>query len=581
MDARKRPRRSAGMGYFTILLIILIIIAAAGVFVSKRFAPSKTRADLMEYYNLTAYERLGRDAAGSDELAIVINDTILDEENTEKFRAVRSGDDVYVEISIIQSNIDERFYLDSNEGLVIFTNAVGSVIAPVDSSVYTEEGQEHDAGYVIARQINGSIYLNMKFVDEHSAASYQVLEDPARVYIRMGAGTAEYATVSSNTKMRLSSSKKSSIVADISKGERLKVLSIDDGWYKAINEQGFLGYVPESALGEITTQELTSDYSEPEYTHILEDGNISMAWHGIYYYDSNQYIADYTYNMKGINILAPTWFLFADPYGDILSYASPDYVNYAHENGWKVWAVLEDMDAESSSEILPYTSRRQTAIGQIINECLAYGIDGINVDIELITASEGRDFIQFIRELSVACRRNQLVLSVDDYTPYSYNAYRHTAEQSRICDYVAIMAYDDYVGGNVAGPNSGLPFLEEVLGVCQDVVDMDRLIIGLPFYSRLWYQHSDGTVGRDTSDMNNIEEVTLNHGLTYNWLADVGYDYAEYEEEDTTVRIWYENVNSLEAKLNLLSKYNIAGVSYWRLGQETSNVWDVLSQYYQ
>ena len=601
----RKPKKSAGLGYIMILLIILILFAAVGVFVSRRFAPSKARTDLEDYYNLTVWENKGRAAADNNELAIIIDNQILDvdpeEEEPDAFRAVRYDDGVYVPIALVQEYIDTRFYLDQYEDLVIFTDAVSSVIANVGSSSYSYDGIDRNAGYVIAREIGGEVFVNMNFVTEHSPATYQVLSDPARVYIQNRFGEIEFCNAKSETRMRSSASKKASIVTDVSKGARLQVLETEEGWLKVIDDQGYIGYVQDNYLGDIYSDTVSSDYTEPEYTHILMDEAINMVWHGIYYYESNQYIYDYTYNMTGVNVLAPTWFLFEDMYGDILSYASQDYVDYAHEIGCKVWAVLEDLDGESSEDILPYTSRRHAAISQMISECLNYGIDGINVDLEKVTYSQGSDFIQFIRELSVECRNNNIVLSVSDYAPYSYNAYRHTDEQSKICDYVAIMAYDDYVGGNEAGPNAGLPFLQEVLDVCSGVVDMNRLIVGIPFYTRLWYEYEDGTLGRDTCDMNTVEDLRERHELTFSWQEDVGYDYAEYyeqtenyddyyyyeETEDTQdknsgtkVRIWYENPKSLDAKLKVISECNVAGIASWRLGQETSDVWAVLEKYY-
>ena len=597
----QKPKKGAGLGYFIILLLILIVFAAAGVFVSRRFAPSKARADLQEYYHLTARESIDRAAAGNDELAIIIDNEILDQEEEEKtiFRARKYDDGVYVPISLVRDHVDPRFYLDRYEGLVIFTDAEGSTIANVGSSTYTYNGVEENAGYVIARDIGGEVFLNMEFVAAHSTATYLVLTDPARVYIRNQRGQIEYANAKSDTRIRTSASKKASIVADVKKGAKLQVLDLEDDWTRVIDQEGYIGYVQNNLLGDSYEEAAASDHTEPEYTHITLDEPINMVWHGIYYYESNQYIADYTANMTGVNVLAPTWFLFSDMYGDILSYASQDYVDYAHENGWYVWAVLEDLDGESSVDILPYTSRRHAAISQMIGECLTYGIDGINLDLELVTASEGNDFIQFVRELSVECRKNQIVLSCSDYTPYNYNAYRHTDEQSKICDYVAVMAYDDYVGGSEAGPNAGLPFVEESLSVCAGVVDMSRLIVGIPFYTRLWFEYSDGTLGRDTCDMNTVEELTAEHELTYHWLEDVGYDYAEYEEtteaygeynelgeyvevpeKTTKTRIWYENAKSLDAKLKLISQYNVAGIASWRLGQETQDVWAVLEKYY-
>jgi len=596
----QKPKKGAGLGYFIILLLILIVFAAAGVFVSRRFAPSKTRADLQEYYNLTARESIDRAAAGNDELAIVIDNEILDLEETESFRARKFDDGVYVPAALVQEYIDPRFYLDRYEGLVIFTDAAGSVISNVGSSTFTNNDREENAGYVIARDIGGEVYLNMEFVAAHSTATYQVFSDPSRVVIRNQYGVLEYINAKSDTRMRTAASKKASIVADVKKDAKMQVLDLEDDWVKVIDQEGYIGYVQDRFLGDSYEETVSANYSEPEYTHITLDSPINMVWHGIYYFESNQYISDYTSNMTGVNILAPTWFLFSDMYGDILSYASQDYVDYAHENGCYVWAVLEDLDGESSVNILPYTSRRHAAISQMIGECQTYGIDGINVDLEMVTSAEGSDFIQFIRELSVECRKNQIVLSVSDYTPYNYNAYRHTDEQSKICDYVAVMAYDDYVGGSEAGPNAGLPFVEECLDVCSGVVDMSRLIVGIPFYSRLWYEYSDGTLGRDTYDMNTVAELTEEHELTYNWIEEIGYDYAEYEEtteaygeynelgeyvevdaKTTKVRIWYENAKSLEAKLKLISQYNVAGIASWRLGQETSDVWPVLEKYYK
>ena len=595
----QKPRKGAGLGYFIILFLILIVFAAVAVFVSRRFAPSKTRADLQEYYHLTARESIDRAAAGNDELAIIIDNEILDLEDTESFRARKYDDGVYVPLTLVRDHIDPRFYLDRYEGLVIFTDAEGSTITNVGSSTYTYNDREENAGYVIARDIGGEVYLNMEFVAEHSPISYLVLTDPARVYIKNQLGNIEYANAKSDTRMRTSSSKKASIVADVKKGAKLQILDLEDDWVKVIDEEGYIGFVQDKLLSDSFEESMSSDYTEPEYTHILLDEPINMVWHGIYYYESNQYLADYTSNMTGVNVLAPTWFLFADMYGDILSYASQEYVDYAHENGWNVWAVLEDLDGESSEDILPYTTRRHAAISQMIGECLAYGIDGINVDLERVTSAEGDDFIQFVRELSVECRKNGLILSVSDYTPYSYNAYRHTDEQSKICDYVAVMAYDDYVGGSEAGPNAGLPFVEESLSVCSGVVDMNRLIVGIPFYTRLWFENSDGTLGRDTCDMMTVEDLSREHELTYTWLDDVGYDYSEFEEtteaygeynelgeyvevpeKTAKTRIWYENAKSLEAKLKLISQYDVAGIASWRLGQETSDVWAVLEKYY-
>ena len=580
MAYRKKPKRKAGMGYILILLLILIVFAVAAVFISRRFAPSKASTDLNEYYNMTAQESTHRPAAGNDDLAIVLDNVILDGSDPSEFRALRSGDGVFVSFDLIREKIDNRFYQDKNEGLIIFTNAVDSYITAIGSTVYSDSEGEKDTGYVIARETGDKIYLNMAFAAVCTGIEYDIYSNPSRLIINIPSASAEYVTCSTDVMMRSGASKKSSVVFQEEKNSKLKVIDQKEGWLKVIDGSGLTGYVQSNFVSEIFTETSGSAFTEPEYTHILLNEPVNMVWHGIYYYESNQYVQGYTANMKGVNVISPTWFLFADDYGNILTYADYDYVNYAHDIGCSVWAMLEDMDGESCQEIIPYTSCRQTAISQMIDTCLNYGIDGINVDLETVTSSIGEDFIQFIRELSVQCRKNGLVLSVADYAPYSYNAFRHTDEQSRICDYVAIMAYDDYVGADEAGPNAGIPFVTEVMNLCTTTVDMSRLIVGIPFYTRVWYEYSDGTLGRDTVDMHGIEDLEWQHGLTYEWLEDVGYDYSEYETDGTRVRLWYENARSLEEKLKVIQDYNVAGIASWRLGQETDDIWDVLEKYY-
>lgn len=575
---RRKPKRKAGLGYIIVLLVILIIFLAAGVFVSKRFAPSKTQADLRNYYNLTAYGDMVE--AKPNEMAIIINHDLLDSSDTEYFRAVKEDGGTYVALSLIQGRIDNRFYYDSYENKVIITNAVESIVVPVDGNVYYTDGNEVDAGYTIAKTINDNVYMNMDFVSAHSSASSQTFTNPDRVLIQNEWIGLECCTTTSAVKMRTTASKKSPIICTVDKGQVLKIISKKEGWYGVIDEKGYLGFVQSSAVTDPKYLDFESGYTEPEYTHLLMDEKINMTWHGIYYFESNQYIGEYTRDMTGVNVLAPTWFLFADSYGNLTSYAEASYVEYAHEKGCKVWAVLEDLDGLAGSEVIPYTSSRRNAINQMIEQCLAYGIDGINVDLESIGTEQGNDFIQFIRELSVECRKNKLVLSVCDYAPYSYNAYRHTEEQSKIADYVCIMAYDDYVGANEAGPNAGLPFIKEVMSLCESTVDMNRLIVGIPFYTRVWYERTDGTLGAETLDMAAAENLTLQYGLEFEWQPEVGYDFASYEDWNSTAKIWKENAKSIEAKLQVLTEYNIAGIASWRLGQETSDVWSVISKYY-
>ena len=208
MSEGRRPKRKAGMGYIMILLLILVAFAAAGVFISKRFAPSKAQTDLAVYYNLTAYESADRPAAGPEEYAIILNDHVLDNDDISCFRAVEIDGGLYVGLPLVKKYIDDRFYLDSREDLVIHTDALHSVKASIGSAGYTAGGETVDAGYVPAVSLDGQIYLNLEYVRQLSPLSYQAFSDPSRVLLFNEFGDLVCCRATADITMRASDSKR-------------------------------------------------------------------------------------------------------------------------------------------------------------------------------------------------------------------------------------------------------------------------------------------------------------------------------------------------------------------------------------
>ena len=196
---------------------------------------------------------------------------------------------------------------------------------------------------------------------------------------------------------------------------------------KVATADGFVGYVRTGALRGIQTETISREFEEPVYTNISKNYTINMAWHNVSNSDANNYILQTIAGTKGLTTIAPTWFSIADTDGNLTSIADTDYVNYAHQSNLEVWAVLRDFHGGISSydetyQVLSYTSKRTRLINQVIAAALEAGVDGINLDFELISSDCGVHYIQFVRELSVKCRQNGLVFSVDNYVPQPYNA---------------------------------------------------------------------------------------------------------------------------------------------------------------
>ena len=205
------------------------------------------------------------------------------------------------------------------------------------------------------------------------------------------------------------------------------------------------------------------------------------------------------------------------------------------------------------------------------------GIDGINVDFEKISKDCGVHYIQFIRELSVKCRQNGIVLSVDNYVPKGYNQQYNRKEQGVMADYVIIMGYDEhYVGSEEAGSVASLPWVEKGIQDTIAEVPAQRVINAVPFYTRLWKTEA-GSLSSEAIGMDTAQEVVNTNNAQVYWDSDVSQNYGSFEKDGCTYQIWIEDSQSIAAKVQLVQKYNLAGVAAWKLGFENSSIWQVIT----
>lgn len=584
--AKRRGRRTRKK--FPVWLVVILVIAAVLVvgvtlYLQKKNAPSTQTVDLRSYYKLAARTVTNDDGeateiaeAAEDETAIVMNNEILDD------RGLLRDGEVYLKYSFVKRRIDSRFYYDSINDWVLVTNALQTVQTVIGEKDYTIDGESASFEHPAAVWKGESLYLSREFVDKFSSAKISSFSDPARIVVNNKTGAVKKAEISKDTQIRENGGNKSGIVTDIPAGTSVTVLDEIEGWTKIMDERGYPGYVSSSAVTNIHDETMTSDYDEPEYTHITMKDPINMVWHGVFYFGQDMEIYNLGANMTGVNVVSPRWFNMdlSEDYVELLS--NPEYMTFAHEQGWKVWGMVTDdlLDTESVMSILMNTYHRQTFIQAVMADATLEGLDGLNVDFEKINDDFGDDYIEFIRELSIECRKAGMVLSVDNYTPYSYNAAYHVDQQSQCCDYIVIMAYDHYVGSDEIGPNSSVDFLQEVMDVTLPQVDQTRLIIGLPFYSRYWTTGSDGSINGDVYSMYDAKEILETYGAEKKWSDIFGMTEATFETEAGQVHAWLEDADSIKAKLKFLKNYPIAGVSWWNLGQQTDDVWEVISKYY-
>ncbi len=554
----------------TTIALVLIIIAVSIVLVRK-YTPSDERMELSEYYVVPEGE------------AMVIMDDAIYEKN-----ALLIDGTLYMDINTITERFNHRFYWDSIENLLIYTTPSEVIKAEVGSKDYYVNKNKLSKDYTIVKTIGDSVYVALEFVDEYSSFFYEVYEEPDRVVIHAAMGDYLYVTVNKNTQIRYEGNIKSDILADAAAGDALLLIDAggtnQKGFLKVMTKDGVIGYVKQKHVSESYYETVESDYEEAVYSSIAKDYKVNLVWHQVTNKESNSYMTDLISNTKGVTTISPTWYRINSTDGTLSSLASESYVEKAHNLGLEVWALVDNFDPSVDTfEVLSKTSSRERLVNELIAEAIKYNLDGINIDFENLSLETGPHFIQFIRELSVKCRSNQIVLSVDNYPPYSYNAFYDYVEQGKIVDYVIIMGYDEHhTNSEAAGSVASIGYVNDAITNTLAKVNKEKVIMAVPFYTRLWKETTtdDGvTLSSEALGMSAAESILSKNGVTAEWEESVAQYYAEYTIDNVLYKVWLEEDESIEAKMKAIHAADLAGVAGWRLGFEKSSIWNVIQKY--
>ena len=552
-----------------VIAIVLIIIVGGIGFGSKiieRYSYSKERADLEAYFEISSLQ----------DVAIILHNEMIEE------RARLIDGVYYLDFATVHKYFNDRFYEDKEEGLLLYTLPNDIVRNSIGTSMMETESGNEDMGYVIARYEGDTLLVAIDYIKKYTNFAYQAFTEPERLQIDIEFEQRQVASIKKDTSVRRLGGVKSEILTDVTAGDKVTVLEQMETWSKVKTADSIIGYVENRRLDNIRSElpVPVSDYEEPEYTSLTRDYKINLGWHVVAGEGGNDTLESMTANAKGLNVVSPTWFKLCDNDGGFTSFASARYVERAHNMGLEVWALLENIEYQDSIdmyEILSSTTTRQKLIADLVSTVQQYGIDGINVDLEQISTDCGEHYIEFIRELSIPCREYGIVLSVDNPVPTGYTAHYHRKEQGIVADYVIIMGYDEhYAGSSEAGSVASIDFVENGIAMTVDQVPAEKVINGVPFYTRIW-ETTGNTISSQAVDMATAEQYVAVHNIDVEWNEETCQNYGEYTSGNSLYQVWLEDEQSMEVRLNIMSKYGIAGVASWRLGFEKPEIWDTIA----
>lgn len=266
--------------------------------------------------------------------------------------------------------------------------------------------------------------------------------------------------------------------------------------------------------------------------------------------------------------------------GDLFYEYQDDYakiIQFVHSNGIKAHASVVFMDRAGMHALLSDPLKRSHLVDQLVQQVSQNGYDGVNIDFEFLGTADRDNFTAFLQELKnrlgpgkqlsvavFACTKAESWLAGYDY-----------AAIGSITDRVVIMAYDYSYKTSAAGPVAPLWWVKAVVNYTGTIIPAEKLLLGLPTYGYDW---GDGltTTTVTASRLNTLKEQYQLAAHFDN--ASMSPYYTYIDRNGISHQVWLENKISLEAKLTLALDNQLAGVSFWRIGNGFTELYQLLEE---
>jgi len=491
---------------------------------------------------------------------------------------------ILLSLPIIKQYIDPSVHWDKKVGKIIFTTRQKVVSMKTDKLTAMVNSNPVDLN-IPTRLINDTPYIPIQFLSEILEMQIEYIEKNNVVILdKQTSAIYKAVTIVENADIRKSPSLRSKIVSkNLTQNQSMRVFGESKTWYNVRTKEGIVGYI-EKKYVEKTSEDIK--ITKPEKNQFPqwkpENGKINMVWEYVYMKTPNM---SKTKKIHSLDVVSPTWFTVIDDEGTVENKADPEYIKWAHGNGYKVWGLISNnFDKDITHEVLNNADKREKVIQQILIYSKLYKLDGINIDFENVYYTDKDMLTQLIRELCPLLREQGLIISIDVTMKSSSELWSKFYDRKALADlvdYVALMAYDQHWGSSpVAGSVAQYNWVERGLVSILEEVPNEKLLLGLPFYTRLWKEEKiDGEtkVSSTAITMPKANEIIKNKKLNLVWDNQSGQYYAHYMEDKITYKIWFEDKKSINLKSSLIHKYNLAGAASWRRGFETEEIWTTLS----
>ena len=537
------------------LIILFIIILAVGAYIAN------------DYIIFDKNEKINLVINNSNITANLKHDVLVED------------DVIYVSKQDMSNYFDRYIYLDESINKIITTYDKKIATIGFEDKTMNVNGSDVRI-YATCKKVNDVIYIPISEMKDVYGLEIDYFADTKVVTLDSTTRELKKAMVSKGAAVKSSTAFISKTLDRVDEGNYVIVISkTDDGWTKIRSKNGIVGYVKNDVIvNEVKIRDNMEE--EPQIK-----GKVSMVWDFYSQYKDAPDRQGTSY--AGVNVVSPSFF-YIDKKGNFKNNAGSSglaYIEWAHQNGYKVWPMVsnsyESDMLETTSTIMNSYENRQELIENIVDACVKYKLDGINIDFENMKKEDKDMFSRFIIELTPRIKEMGMVVSVDVTAPdggdtwslcYDRNVIGHEA------DYIIFMAYDEYTAGSSkAGTTAGADWIYNNINkfINYDEVKAEKLILGIPFYTRLWTENADGSLKSSVVNMKDVNNV-IPESANKEFLDDLKQNYVVYEEKGATKKMWIEDVTSIKCKLDIVNEYKLGGASFWALDREDPAVWNTV-----
>ena len=557
------------------LAIILLGILAFGALFAYKVAPNYINNEITNKTNLVINftNVTGR----------MKQEMIIDENNV-----------VYISMEDIKNYYDKHIYYDEQYNQIVTSSDTKLAVLKLNENAMIVNSKSINIKGC-AKMVGNIYYLPISEMQEIYDIRVDMLEN--KVVIESLDRELQTATTTQKANIKYKATVFSRTIEKLAENDKVIIAQVDKntlpaGWVKVRTKNGNLGYIEEKYLNNPIIERKAKVYEKQI------DGKISLAWEYFSEYAKAPDNTGITYD--GVNVVSPSFFylklknkekenltnLDVILQSNLLENVGDEgiaYINWAKQNGYKVWPKVTNDTLPSTIDefscIINDFKLRENMINQIKMYAEKYDLDGINLDFEFMYKSDKEAFSKFVIELAPQLRDMGVCLSVDVTAPDGGDNWSLCYDRNvigEVADYIVFMGYDQY-GTSSIGTTSGYNWLKISLNKFMDYdeVPSEKIILGLPFYTKLWKTQNDQVVGSQVVFLSAIEQF-IPQNATKEWKEDLQQYYVQYEKDGFTYKMWVEDITSFEKKISLVQDYNLAGAGYWRKGFESKEIWNII-----